>query len=68
MEERQPQTLDLEAIIVARAGKKAKYIPKFLIRWFTRFAHQDYINGFLKEGYVGVEFCENAIKLSLIHI
>ena len=62
MEGRQPQILDLEAVIVARAGKKAKYIPKFLIRWFTRFAHLDYINGYLKEGYVGMEFCENAIK------
>lgn len=62
MEERQPQILDLEAVIVARAGKKAKYIPKFLIRWFNRFAHLDYINGYLKEGYVGVEFCENCLK------
>lgn len=62
MTERQPQVLDLEGIIRSRAGKKAKYIPQFLIRGFRKMAHQDFINGYLKEGYVGVEFCENCLK------
>ena len=62
MTERQPQVLDLEQIIKARAGKKARFIPQFLINWFKKAAHQDYINGYLKEGYVGVEFCENSLK------
>lgn len=62
MTERQPQILDIEQVIVSRAGAKAKYIPKFLIRWFKRFIHQDYINEYLKEGYVGVEFCENCLE------
>ena len=59
---RQPQILDLGKIVKAKAGKKAKYIPNFLIRWFEKFVHLDFINGYLKEGYVGVEFCENAVK------
>ena len=62
MTQRDPQILDLEQIIRSRAGDKAKYIPQFLINWFKKIAHQDFINGYLKEGYVGVEFCENAIK------
>lgn len=62
MTERQPQVLDLEKIIRSRAGSKAKYIPQFLINWFKRLAHQDYINEYLKEGYVGVDFCENCLK------
>lgn len=62
MTNRQPQKLDLEQIIRSRAGSKAKYIPQFLINWLTRIAHQDFINGYLKEGYVGVEFCENSLK------
>lgn len=62
MQERQPQVLDIEQVIKAKGGKKAKRIPKFVIRWFKKFIHQDFINGFLKEGYVGVEFCENALK------
>ena len=62
MSERQPQILDLEQVIKSKAGKKAKYIPKFVINWFKRFVHIDFINEYLKEGYVGVEFCENAVK------
>lgn len=62
MTERQPQVLDLEQIIRSRAGNRAKYIPQFLIEWFKNAAHQDFINGYLKEGYVGVEFCENSLK------
>ncbi len=62
MKERQPQTLDIESVIKSKAGKKAKYVPKFLINWFKNFMHLDYINEYLKEGYVGVEFCENCLK------
>ena len=62
MTERQPQELDLDKIIRTRAGSKAKYIPQFLINWFKKIAHQDFINGYLKEGYVGTEFCENSLK------
>lgn len=62
MTERQPQILDIEKVIESKAGDNARYIPKFLIRWFKNFMHLDYINGFLKEGYVGVDFCENGLK------
>lgn len=62
MSVREPQILDIEKVILSKAGEKGKYIPKWLIRWFERFIHLDYINGYLKEGYVGVEFCENALK------
>ena len=48
--ERQPQVLDLEKIVRTKAGKKSKYIPGFVIRWFERFVHLDFINKFLKEG------------------
>ncbi len=62
MSERNPQILDLEQVIKSKAGDKAKYVPKFLINWFKNFMHLDYINAYLKEGYVGVEFCENCLK------
>ena len=61
-ENRQPQILDIKKVIQTRAGKKAKYIPGFLIRWFERFIHLDFINGYLKKGYVGVEFCEHTLE------
>lgn len=62
MAERQPQILDLEQVIRSKAGDKARYIPKFVIRWFKNFMHLDFINEYLKEGYMGVEFCENTLK------
>ena len=62
MNERQPQILDLEKVIESKAGDKAKYIPHFVVNWFKKFIHLDFINGCLKEGYVGVEFCEYCLK------
>ena len=62
MSERQPQILDIEQVIKSKAGKKAKYVPGFVINWFKKFIHIDFINEYLKEGYVGVEFCENCLK------
>ena len=62
MNERQPQILDIEAVIKERAGKKGKRIPKFVINWFKKFMHLDFINGYLKEGYVGVDFCEHGME------
>ena len=59
---REPQILDLEKVIESKAGKKARYIPKFIIRWFKKFIHLDFINEYLKEGYFGVEFCENTLE------
>ena len=61
MAERDPQILDIEEVIKSKAGAKAKYIPKFLINWFKKFMHLDFINEYLKQGYVGIEFCENSI-------
>lgn len=58
---REPQVLDIEKVIKSKAGKKARYIPKFLIRWFEKFVHLDFINEFLKEGYMGVEFCDRCV-------
>ena len=68
MTERQPQVLDLEQIIRSRAGKKAKYIPQFLIEGFKKLAHQDFINGYLKEGHMGVDFCENCLKYLNVNV
>lgn len=68
MGERQPQILDIEKVIRDRAGKKAKYIPRFVINWFKKFMHLDFINGYLKEGYMGIEFCENCLKYLKVNI
>ena len=53
--------IDLDDIIRTRAGKKAKYIPGFLINGLKRLIHQDFINEYLRQGYVGVDFCEHTL-------
>ncbi len=54
--------IDLDQIVRNRAGKKAKYIPGFLIRWLKCLVHQDFINEYLRRGYVGVDFCEQCLR------
>ena len=51
--------IDLEKIVESRAGKGR--VPGFVIRWGKRFIHQDFINGFLEQGYQGIEFCEKCL-------
>ncbi len=54
--------IDLDRIVRSRAGKKAKYIPQFLMDRLKALVHQDFINAFLSQGYVGVDFCEQALR------
>jgi putative hemolysin len=60
--EKKYDTISIEAIINEKMGPKAKYIPKFLIRWFEDFLHLDYINGGIQNDYKGAEFCRETIK------
>ena len=50
--------IDIEAIVKARAGRRAKYIPRFVYAGLKRLIHQDYINGYLRQGREGVDFCQ----------
>ncbi len=51
------KTIDIEEIFRKRFNGKA---PRLLVKIIKRLLHQDFLNGYLKEGYEGVEFCENA--------
>lgn len=62
MPEKAVTLIDLDRIVRSRAGTKAKYIPHFVVNGLKRLIHQDFINAYLKEGYTGVEFCENALR------
>lgn len=39
--------IDVEAILAAKAGKKARYVPGFLISYLKKIIHQDEVNEFL---------------------
>lgn len=51
--------IDIESIVRQRAGKK---VPGFVTRWLKNFIHQDFINEYLRRGYVGVDFCEHCVE------
>ena len=59
------QTIDVAKIVSERSGKK---IPGFLASLMERFIHQDYINGYLSQGYEGVEFCTECMKYQEIKL
>ena len=59
-------TLDLDAIVKQRFGDKK--IPKPVLNWLKKFIHQDHLNGYLKQGWLGVEFAEQALVYYDIHL
>ena len=54
--------IDIEKVIRTRAGAKAKFIPSFVYRWLERIIHQDFINGYIRQNRVGVDFCQGALE------
>lgn len=40
--------IDIDEIVRAKMGKKARYVPRPLINYLKRIVHQDEINGFLE--------------------
>ena len=57
-------TIDVENVLQKKAGKKARYVPRFVISWLKHIVHQDELNEFFEqEGNTqGVEWLEDAIK------
>lgn len=53
--------IDIESIIKRRAGKNAKYIPRFVYSGLRRLIHEDFINEYLREGREGVDFCQGVL-------
>lgn len=43
--------IDVEAILAAKAGKKARYVPRFLVSYLKKIIHQDEVNQFLERNH-----------------
>ena len=41
--------VDIDKILAAKAGKKARYVPGFLVSYLKRIVHQDEVNSFLAD-------------------
>lgn len=56
--------IDIDKILAEKAGKKARYVPKFLVNYLKKIVHQEEINGFLLslKGESGVPFLEACMK------
>ena len=47
----QPFLIDIDQILKAKMGNRARYVPSFVTAWLKRIVHQDWLNGFiLQEG------------------
>ncbi len=56
--------IDLDHIVKSRSGKKAKYIPKFIVNLLKRIIHQDELNAITQnnEGKFGIDFADGALN------
>ena len=52
--------IDLDSVLAEKF--KGKKIPGFVVRFFKRFIHQDWMNSILSRGYQGADFCEDLLK------
>lgn len=56
--------IDVDAILAAKAGKKARYIPGFLVSYLKKIIHQDEVNDFLmaNSDKGGLDFIRSFMK------
>lgn len=46
MSEQSYKLLDIGAVLESKLGKKARFVPRFVVRWLERIAHQNDLNDF----------------------
>ncbi len=58
------KTIDIDSILNAKMGSKAKWIPRPVVSWLKHIAHQDDVNGFLWDSRdkLGTVWLQAAIK------
>lgn len=56
--------IDVDAILSAKAGKKARYVPRFLVSYLKKIIHQDEVNEFLlmNKDNQGLDFVNSFMK------
>lgn len=58
------KTIDIEKVIKAKMGSKARYVPGWLIRWLKGILHEDDLNAFLwdSRGKTGVPWLWECVE------
>ena len=64
------KTIDIDNILKEKMGAKAKFVPRPLVAWLKRIAHQDEVNAFLwesrdKSGVDWLEACVGYLDMML---
>lgn len=54
--------IDIEAIMKARLGRRARFVPACVYRWLRNLIHEEFINIYLRQGRVGVDFCRGVVE------
>ena len=57
-------TIDIDRILSDKMGRRARYVPRFLVSWLKRLIHQDQVNKFIWESrhLSGVEWLEACVR------
>lgn len=70
MAESYEKTIDIDKVLRQKMGGKARYVPRFAVRWLKKIVHEDEVNKFLWEqrGKTGTEWlveCVRYLKMDL---
>lgn len=65
-----PHTIDIAQVLRDKAGKKARFVPPFVVAWLKKIIHEDKVNEFIQaEGEKqGVEWLEDCVKFLDMHL
>lgn len=58
-----PIRIDVGGVLASRLGGKARFVPRFLVRWLEKLICQDQLNQLLESNYPlrGAEFCDGVL-------
>lgn len=58
--EKAEKTLDIDRVLAAKAGKKARFVPRFVVNWLKRIVHEDELNVIIDgtRGLYGYRWCK----------
>jgi len=66
MAKNESMILDLDQVLEERFGKGK--VPQFVVNWFKKFIHQDFMNEVFRQGKLGVDFCRCAVDYYDAHV
>ncbi len=64
------KTIDIEQVLRDKMGSKAKWVPRFVVKWLKNLIHEDWINQFLWDhrDEKGTPWLEACVKYVDMHV